>query len=804
MIRATKNNAVTERERRNALLARTIGAEGIVLLENDGALPLKEKRIALYGLGARHTAFGGTGSGENRPRYRVNVEEGLLKAGFQIVNSAWLDALDLEVERARKVWRKELIKGLKKCKKTAQMDYASSHPFLPPLGSEIENEGTMSAIYVLTRQAGEGSDRKTEAGDYYIRPEELAQLKQVCKHYPSTILVLNVSGVIDLSFIDELPLSAVVLALQGGMEAGNALADILSGAVNPSGRLAATWARRYEDYPAYNTFSYQNGNPREEDYSENLFVGYRWFHANDIKPRYPFGYGLSYTKFTKTCKGILVEGSKVTCRVTVQNIGERAGKEVVQLYLSAPQGALVKERASLAGFAKTKLLQPKECEEAEVTFDLRDFASYDISRAAYLLEQGEYLLYLGENAEALTTVGVLVLDREVFTERCKNICPLKREIAFFVPPAFDRAVPEVERIPIHADGIECITHTYPLPAPPEREGIDLTIRQKIKLLVGTSYLGGVRNTVFGAAGYTTSAFFRRGIPNMPMTDGPQGLNVSPISKKPKQNLFNIPAIPEAMRYGILGLLAGGTPKAGKNRYYQYATAFPSETLCAQTWNEALIREEGSAIGEEMQEFGVVYFLAPAMNLQRNPLCGRNYEYYSEDPLLTGKIAAAITLGVQEHSGRYATLKHYACNNLETERNLSSSNLDERTLRELYLKAFKIAVRESGAKSVMASYNKINGEYVVNSYELLTDVLRNEFGFDGVVMTDWLAAGHDDSYVERCAPAGCDLIMPGFPTEVKKIRRAYKRGEIKKEQIEVSAHRILRAALCEYDKESGRS
>ena len=309
-------------------------------------------------------------------------------------------------------------------------------------------------------------------------------------------------------------------------------------------------------------------------------------------------------------------------------------------------------------------------------------------------------------------------------------------------------------------------------------------------------MGGVRNTVFGAAGYTTSKFYKRGIENMPMTDGPQGLNVKPVSPKPKQNLVNIPAIPESRRYGLVGLLAGRERKTGA--YYQYAPAFPSEALCAQTWDSGLILEEGRAVGEEMEELGVTYFLAPAMNIQRNPLCGRNYEYYSEDPYLTGKIAAALTCGVQERKGRYATLKHFACNNLETERNVSSSNLDERTLREIYLKAFKIAVREGRARGVMASYNKINGGYVCNSYGLLTDVLRGEFAFEGVVMTDWLAAGHDESYVERCAPAGCDLVMPGLPGEANKLKRAYKRGRITKEEIELSAHRIIQAARQEYE------
>lgn len=801
VIRATTNPASSEREKRNALLARKIGADGIVLLENDGVLPLKTNRVALYGVGARHTAFGGTGSGENRPRYRVTIEEGLKNAGFEILTEAWLDALDGAYETARKAWRKQLIKGLKKSKKAAQMDYASAHPFLPPLGKEIAKEDADTALYVLTRQAGEGSDRQLKEGDYYIRPEELKQLKTLCALYPKTVLVLNAGGAIDLSFTKELTLSAIVLVSLGGMEAGNAAADVLSGKVAPSGRLAATWAERYEDYPAYDTYSYLNGDPRNEDYTENLFVGYRWFHANNLKARYPFGYGLSYTAFSKSCEKVTVEKSKVVCRIAVQNIGECAGREVVQLYLSAPNGKLLKERVSLAGFAKTKRLQPQEREETEVVFDLRDFASYDEESASYLLEQGEYILYLGNHAEDLTAIGALSLHRTVVTEKCRNVCPLKREIPFFVPLIHERETTDLERIIIDADEIECVAHVYEKPAPVDGGSVcnRLSLKDKMKLLAGTSYLGKVHNTVFGAAGYTTSAFVKKGVPNMPMADGPQGLNVSPASKKPKQNLFNVPALPEAMRYGILNWLVNlGVPKKRTRKvYYQYATAFPAETLAAQTFDEELLREMGRAVGEEMEEFGVTFFLAPAMNIQRNPLCGRNYEYYSEDAYLSGRLAAAVTNGVQERKGRYATLKHFACNNSETERNMSSSNLNERTLREIYLKAFKIAVRESKPKSIMASYNMVNGEYVCNSYELLTDILRNEFGFEGLVMTDWLAAGHDNSYTEKCAPAGCDLVMPGMPDDVKKIKRAYKRGKISKEEIEISARRILRAALNQY-------
>lgn len=787
-IRATTNSAPSEREKRNALLARRMGAEGSVLLENDGVLPLKTKSVALYGFGARHTCFGGTGSGESRPRYRVTIEEGLKNAGFSVTTKAWLDALDSAYESAKKAWRKDLNKGLKKCEKAAQMDYASEHPFVPPLGEKIERAtDSQVALYVLTRQAGEGSDRKTQEGDYLIRGEEFEQLKAVCRLYQKTILILNVCGVIDLSFTKELPLSAIVLASLAGMEAGNALADVLEGAISPSGRLTATWAERYCDYPSSDSFSYRSGNAREEDYFEDIFVGYRWFHANKIKPRYPFGYGLSYSRFETRHTKITVEKGVVSCEVFIENVGEHAGREVVQVYLSAPQGALKKECVALAGFTKSKQLSPRESEEGEVTFDLRDFASYDEKRAAYLLEEGDYLLFLGKNAEELTPIGRLFLNKTVVTEKCKNATERRGNFALFSPTAYERELPPLDRILIDADEIECVEHAYPAPALTGGDEVfeKLSVLEKIRLLVGTSYVGAVQNTVFGAAGYTTSEFVGRGIPDMPMTDGPQGLNVSPASLRPKQNFFKIPALPEALRFGFLGWLTNlSVPKKGTGRkvYYQYATAFPIETLAAQTFDRELIYKTGQAVGEEMEEFGIVFYLAPAMNIQRNPLCGRNYEYYSEDPILTAEIASAVVRGVQEHKGCYSTIKHFVCNNLETERNLSSSNLSERALREIYLKAFKIAVRKSKAASVMASYNKVNGKYVCNSYALLTDVLRNETGFDGVVMTDWFAAGHDESDVSGCIRAGCDLIMPGTSKDVKEIRRAYKRGELTEEEI----------------------
>lgn len=807
VIRATTNPNPSGREKRNAALARRIGAEGIVLLENDGTLPLRDKEIALYGFGARHTCYGGTGSGENHPRYRVNVEEGLESAGYVITTKGWLDDFDASYHDAYNTWHKNLVEGLKKCKKLEQMDYASANPFIPPLGRDIslsdkKASHTENAVYVLTRQAGEGADRRTEKGDYYICDRELAQLEQLCGLYDHVVLLLNICGVMDLSFMKRLKLAAVVLTLQGGMEAGNSVADVLSGKVNPCGKLTDTWAERYEDYPCHDTYSYRSGNAREEDYTEGIFVGYRWFDVNGIVPRYPFGYGLSYTAFEIRYVDVAVDGSQVVCRAAVRNRGDIPGREVVQLYLSAPDGHLKKERQVLVSFNKTEILKHGEEQEIELPFDLHDCSSYDQERSVHILEKGDYVLRLGDNSRNAQAVIALSLDREVITEKHVAVCPVRKQISVYQPEAGRMELPDLQKVIVDADSIPVVEHCYPELKPLRDcivEGIvgELSIKEKCKLLVGASYLGPVYNTVFGAGGNTTSAFLKKGIPNMPMTDGPQGINVTPKSLKPKQNILVPPALPEALNYGLVGWFSNLTiPKENTRStvYYQYGTAWPGETVAAQTWDTELLYEQGRAIGEEMEEFGVVYWLGPAINLHRNPLCGRNYEYYGEDPLLTGKLAAAVTKGVQSHKGCYATLKHFACNNLETERNQSSSNLEERTLREIYLKGFQIAVQEGHAKGIMASYNKVNGTYLPNNSDLLIKVLRNEWGFDGVVMTDWFAAGHDESRAELSCKYGCDLVMPGMPTEVNRILQALKKGDITEADIEKSVRRVIKSAI----------
>ena len=798
-IYASTDPGLLERETVHCRLARKICAEGIVLLENNGVLPLKTDKIALYGAGARHTAFGGTGSGENNPRYNVTPEKGLKDAGINIVSSKWLDEYDLLFENEFSAYKKALKKALKKVPIKYHMDHSADNPFYYPAGRPIndnEADGSDVAVYVLTRQSGEGADRKDIPGDYYVTEDEKALMLSITKNYKDTILVLNVGAVIDLSFLDEIKFSAVVLLMQGGMETGNALADVLTGKVNPSGRLADTWGFSYNDYPSSDTFSSRSPEMLQEDYKEGIFVGYRWFDKRHIRPRYHFGYGLSYTRFKTEYIDTIVTGSKINVRASVTNTGDLPGRETLMIFLSCPEKKLLREERSLAAFSKTSLLDPGMSEEVSLVFDLTDHAGFDIDTSSYILEQGEYYLSVNDSP-----VCVFELDEDTVTEKCRKLFPTERKIDYYVHDKKSLKSFELPGIKISASEIRTKTHDYSVPVFEKSEKIDqivsdLKLKDMTRLLVGRSYFGPFRHRVFGAAGYTTSKLYHKGIDAMPMADGPQGLNLTRISKKPIHNLFSIPTMPSAIRdsHKITNAGANAEADSGKKLYYQFCTSWPSETLVAQTWDVDLAMKMGDAIGKEMVEYGVVFWLAPAMNIHRNPLCGRNYEYYSEDPLLTGKIAAAITKGVQSHEGCFVTLKHFAANNLETKRNISSSNLDERTLREIYLKAFRIAVTEANAESVMCSYNKINGTYTALDYNLQTGILRNEWGFNGIVMTDWFATGHDESLDELCCKAGTDLIMPGHPFIPSKIMKAYKKGLITREDIERSSRRIIRLAL----------
>ena len=786
----TKEESVREREHR--ALARRVAADGIVLLENDGVLPLGPCKIALFGAGARRTVKGGSGSGEVNERYSVNIEEGLQNAGFSIVSSSWLDRYDKTYAEDLDAWRSSVesaIKGYGPIRTMKMFDIIHSMPqplpkLLPIVEGDISHEAD-TAIYVISRQAGEGNDRRTEKGEYYLSDAETDNIRFLSAHYRALILVINSGGVVDLSLLDEVKVNALVYVSQAGMEGGNALADVLTGKVCPSGRLTDTWACRYEDYPSAQTYSYLSGDLSRNEYYEGTYVGYRWFEANGIKPRYPFGYGLSYTTFEKTVEAVLVDKTSVTVKVGVKNVGKTyPGRETVTLYLKKPDDGARR----LVAFAKTDLLAPGEKNALTLCFDIAKEGSFDAQGTCFILCAGEYGLHLGDE-----TAAVLTLGRTVITEEVEHICtpyPDFRDAEFPTDTGYSDTL---MRIALDADAFHTAAHDYSAAFSPDEkirgmlEGLDEKDLCELVTGGGFSMFGYV--SVPGVVGTTSVKLLKKGIPNITLSDGPAGLRLMQAGAVQKSGVVLYPeGLPQDWEWGYLKHLAPLVRTHRGRIVYHYMTAFPCETLQAQTWDIALLREVGAAIGREMRETGVSVWLAPGMNIHRNPLCGRNFEYYAEDPLLTGKMAAALTTGVQSQKGCFVAVKHFCCNNQEDNRDHMSSDISEKALREIYLRPFRIAVEEAAPKTVMSSYNMVNGTYTPNSYDLCTKVLRCEWGFDGVVMSDWNST--DKCSHAKAINAGNDLIMPGNKGVKKALLKALKDKTLDKAALQVSAGRVL--------------
>lgn len=750
----------SQRERDHKALARRVAAEGIVLLKNDCVLPLTTKTVALYGPGSRLTVKGGSGSGDVQERHSITIEEGLKNAGFAFPTTLWMDRFKEKYDADMAEWQQDVeakIKGFTPIQTMQMFDVIHENPMpypacTPILEDELTNE-TDTAIYVLSRQAGEGKDRRVEKGDYLLSDIEADSLKLLSSHYSKLILVLNCGSVIDLSILDATRIDAVLFYGQGGMEGGNALADLLTGKATPCGKLTDTWAMRYEDYPSADTFSYRNGDLENEEYSEGIYVGYRWFDEKEITPRYRFGFGLSYTTFD--CEVQTVTDTAVT--VTVKNAGSYSGKEVLQLYITKPDSSIDHEKKSLAAFAKTKLLQPGESQTITLCFALKDIAVFDEARSAFILEQGGYGLILNN-----TPFGTVNVDEEILIEQVK---PIGSSAHTQYKESFSPKVTVLLR--------------------------RLSDKDKISLVTGGGYSIRCYNNVMGAAGRTCTKLLRKGIPNIVLADGPAGLNVNQSTTVMRDGTPRYPdGLPADWQWGWLkkvGPLLKGKPGKGTT-VYRYMTAWPSETVQAQTWNTELVEIIGQAVGKEMLEIGVSVWLAPGLNIHRNPLCGRNFEYYSEDPLVSGKMAAAITRGVQSMGGVGVSVKHYCCNNQEDNRTGVSANVSQRALREIYLRAFRIAVTEGKPWTVMSSYNRVNGKYVCNSFDFCTRVLRQEWGFEGLVMSDWNAT-EQCSYSEAIN-AGNDLIMPGTASVARKLEAELKEGKLDRKALNVSAGRVL--------------
>ncbi|MDR1152255.1 MAG: glycoside hydrolase family 3 C-terminal domain-containing protein [Bifidobacteriaceae bacterium] len=817
-VAAQPTDEPSAQETAHAALARQTAGEGMVLLDNaGGALPVPLGNVAVFGVGGYKTVKGGTGSGDVNNRYMIASREGLAEGGYTVTTSdAYWDAMVTQYDTLNPGGGGGFGFG-------GGVDYAGSEVALT-VSSVQPSSPTTTAIYVLPRNSGEGSDRTATKGDYYLTDTELANITLIGQTYEKVAVVLNVGAVVDTVFVEQInarttdpaggrAIDSLLLMSQAGQESGRALFDIVSGAVNPSGKTVDTWASEYSYYPASAIFAGNDGVTVTENYPEGIYVGYRYFDSfyksiNRAAPAsvvsYPFGYGGSYTSFTVSPGAVSANADAVTVQATVSNTGTVAGKEVVQVYFSAPTTGLDKPYQELAAYAKTDLLAPGKSQTLTLSFPTTEMSSYDEAAAAYTLEAGTYAIRVGTSsrdtsvAAKLTVASNVITERlagEVNDERTLNATQLTSNPAdFYTYPGEAAQIAAAPTVPADFSGFIApnnasqFEQTVAVPstsafyeldgstiaattalidaanagdwegtgaayAPKEGETVQqvtvtgtptlfdvakgtatmdqfvasLSVTQLANIVEGAS-LGGSTLSANGAAGYTTSLYEALGIAQMSLSDGPAGLR----------------------------LTQQWTDAGSGADWYQFCTAWPIGTMLAQTWNTDLIEDVGTAIGEEMVTYGATLWLAPGQNIHRDPLNGRNFEYFSEDPLVTGLTSTAETLGVQSNAGVGVTLKHYAGNNQETSRSGGNSVINERALREIYLKGFEIAVKSAQPMSVMSSYNQINGHCVAGDYDLLTNILRGEWGFDGTVMTDWGGCGSllGNMY------AGNDLIEPG--------------------------------------------
>ncbi len=802
-----------DHERKHLMALRPYLSECTVLLRTSGCFPLEKPcSVALHGNGARQTVKGGTGSGEVNSRFFVNVEEGLEQAGFSIKSKAWLDEYEkIRLEAKNAFYRR--IKAEARAHHQLAISYSMGKALVEPDYNLPLVYDADIAVYVLARDSGEGNDRKPIKGDVLLTDSEMRDILDLNRRYERFMLVLNVGGPVDLSGLEEV--KDILLLSQLGVETGCALADILLGKTNPSGKLATTWAA-WKDYPTLGTF----GDRNDADYKEGIYVGYRYFDASSAKPLFPFGYGLSYTTFRTEPKPVETEGSSVNVDVDVTNTGKRAGKEVVQIYVSCPDGKLDKCRKDLAGFAKTKLLSPGESQTLSVSIRMEDLASYDSELSSYVLEKGDYVVRIGTSCDTTIPIAIVRLDEDATVLKARK-CLGQPQFVDWKPEPDDAEIPDyLPVLEMKASEIRFSEVDYNAAYPIEEAAKGLDDRQLALANIGTfrekggllSVIGSASSAVAGAAGQVNTALNGLGFKTMVLSDGPAGLRLIPQFYRDEKGAHGLAGsshsesfmqlLPKIVVWAMKRSAGKSRPPRGTQVESQYCTAIPIGTAIAQSWNLEFAKLCGDIVGTEMEMFGVHLWLAPALNIHRSILCGRNFEYYSEDPLVSGLMAAYMTMGVQAHKGCGTTIKHYAANNQETNRYGCSSNVSERAMREIYLKGFGICVRLSQPKAVMTSYNLLNGKHTAERRDLIEDILRREFGFEGIVMTDWVIGGgflggKNDKYpwvrADLTAAAGSDLFMPGSKKDLEEMLRGLADGSVSREQLQINASRVYRMA-----------
>ena len=794
--------APSPRETAHAALARKAAVAGIVLLRNDNVLPLDpDTSVALLGTGAGRTVKGGIGSGDVNNRANVSIYEGLRAAGVHLTSEDWINCYEALYHGARLAWKDKILDDATKVENP--FDAYAANPFVLPQGRPVAMSdlvGASVAIYVISRISGEGKDRTPTAGDYLLSDRELADLRTLDEAGLPLVLLINAGGPVELTDLlaqRRHPIAVVQLS-QLGQQGGEAAADVLLGRAVPEGKLTATWAKRYADYPCADTFGACNGDLEKELYTEGIYVGYRWFDSFGIEPLFGFGHGLSYTTFATAFTALRAGGHGVEVDLTVTNTGNRfTGREVAQLYAACPQTGTAREYRRLAGFAKTRPLAPGESQAVTVTVPAKQLAVFLPGRNAWVVPAGTYTLFAGGSLAEAAPCAHLTVAAEVVLETTHPICPLHHPFGEAGPaaPAMEKAA-KAAALDLPAFAFAPLSDEVPVPAPvPMADGpVDELVPMLYgNITQGASTLGSAGIRVPGSAGETSEVLeASRGVPSLIMADGPAGLRL-------RQSYQVDPADGSVIPTGVLGSLENGFLDEPRHldtadTYYQFCTAFPVGTALAQSWDTGLMEEFGRAIAAEMAEFHIDLWLAPGMNIHRNPLCGRNFEYYAEDPLLSGLLAAAVTRGVQADGTRGVTIKHFACNNQEDHRMGVDARVSEQALREIYLHGFEIAVKTAAPAALMTSYNRINGVQAANSYDLCTVVARGEWGFDGLIMSDWNTTVPDDgSEPWRCAAAGNDVIMPGNPHDDADIRAALADGRLAETDVRACAGRLIALA-----------
>lgn len=730
-------------------LTRKSAAEGIVLLKNNNALPYSlDTKISVFGRCQLDYFYVGYGSGGdvNAP-YFVNIVDGIKNAGGKLNE-----------------WLLEYYKNY--CKENPAPHGFWGHwpmnfeePSLDDETVKKASEESDAALIVIGRAAGEDRENTLTKGSYYLTDEEKHLIDQVCKNFSNVTVLLDCGNVMDMSWILDYNdrLRGIVYAWQGGMESGNAVADVLYGKVNPSGKLTDTIAVKYEDYPSAKHF----GGKLFNTYVEDIFVGYRYFETfAKEKALFPFGFGLSYTNFDIEVLDFIEEKDKINIEIEVTNIGKVSGKEVVELYARCPQGKLSKPLMSLVAFDKTEELYPNESEKLTLSVPIYSLASFDDTgvtghKYSYILEKGEYKFFIGENVRDVDEIGSIKYKEDKVLETLKAVCAPKEYI--------DRIV----ALEVNGSFIPKKVTLKP-EKPYLRERILKNLPKEQGHIVHNFNFSQVRNGEISVEKFVSSLTnqeleaLTRGEGGMDSSYGVAGNAGAFGGIIPKLNEKGVPAI--ITTDGPAGI-----------RIRKYTSLIPCGTALASTFNTKLVEELATEMGKELRNAGSNVLLAPGMNIHRNVLCGRNFEYFSEDPLLTGKMASAYVKGIQS-SGGSACPKHFACNNQEAHRTINDSIVSQRALREIYLKGFEICVKEAKPLNIMTSYNKINGVWSHYNYDLVTTVLRNEWGFDGSVMTDWWmkhSQSHefpnlrDNAYRVR---SQVDVYMPG---SFKRTEKKYK-------------------------------